>query len=309
MKSPLKTAIVYDLETGGFSPTFNSITEIAMVAVDLETLTIVDEMSTLIKPRIDLSNMLEDAEKEAKDIYKRIGTKDEQTGIKTLYLGEQKITLKNIQPLVEAVEEWQEFIESEFKTRILNYDDITYLLGTDKKDIMQVYLDNAYNPQALEATKISLKLISEEGLHYEEAFKKVYDFIRAHKSGNNKPIMCGHNIGWLPRRIRAGKEVAPNGFDNPFMEVFFKNNKKDFFYEINEIIWDTIPMARTKFKDLSSYALGSVAKALGITLKEAHRALPDTKANAHVLIKMLQSLRGDGGEGTKYEREKFTMNY
>jgi len=309
MKSQLKMAIVYDLETGGFSETFNSITEIAMVAVDLETLTIVDEMSTLIKPRIDLSNMQEDALQESKDIYKRIGVKDDATGIKTLYLGKEKITLKNIQPLVDAVTEWQELIESEYKSKILNHDDINYLMTTDKKDIMQVYFDNAYNPQALEATKISAKLISEEGIEYEKAFKKVHDFIKTHKKGNNKPIMCGHNIGWLPRRIKKGKIEKPNGFDNPFMEVFFKNNKSDYFYEINDVIWDTLPMARTKFKNLASYTLGSVANALGLTLKEAHRALPDTKANAHVLIKMLQSLRGDGGESAKYEREKFTMNY
>ena len=57
MKSTLKTVVVYDLETGGLSSKYNSITEIAMVAVSLQDLTIVDKMSVMIRPRINLSNM------------------------------------------------------------------------------------------------------------------------------------------------------------------------------------------------------------------------------------------------------------
>ena len=309
MQTNLKKIIVYDLETGGLSSTHNSITEIAMVVIDLEKVSIVDEMSVMIEPRVSLQNINEDSIREAKDLYKRLATKDEDSGIKTLIYGKEKITLKNIEPLVEGVIAFKKKIESEYKSKVLMLDDIEYLLDSDLKDIMQIYFDNAYNPQALEVTKIPVKLLIEEGIKYEEAFSKVYNFIKTHTVGNSKPIIAGHNIGWLPRRIVKGKEVAPNGFDNPFMETFFEDNKSDFFASVNDLMIDTLQMARLKYWELPSYSLGVVANELGLTLKEAHRALPDTIANAQVLVKMLKSLKGDGGKSTKYTREKFDLKY
>jgi DNA polymerase III epsilon subunit-like protein len=149
----------------------------------------------------------------------------------------------------------------------------------------------------------------EEGVEYVEAFKVVQNFIKTHTVGNSKPIIAGHNIGWLPRRIVKKKEVEPNGFDNPFMEIFFENNKADFFGSVNDLIMDTLQMARLKYWELPSFSLGVVANELGLTLSQAHRALPDTVANAQVLIKMLKSLKGDGSSNTKYTREKFDLNY
>lgn len=310
MQTPLKKVIVYDLETGGLSCKHNSITEIAMVAVDLEKLTIIDEVSVMIKPRIDLSNMEPESIQEAKSLYKRLATKDDDTGIKTLMYGSQKITLKNIEPLKNAIDNFKELVEAEFKSKVLNLDDLQYISEKlNDENITNIYFDNAYNPQALEVTKIPKKLLIEEGVDYEEAFKIVSEFIKKHQVGNSKPIIAGHNIGWLPRRIIKGKEVEPNGFDNPFMEIFFANNKSDFFASVNDLIIDTLQMARLKYWELSSFSLGVVANELGLTLKEAHRALPDTVANAQVLIKMLKSLKGDGGSGTKYVRKKFDLNY
>ena len=50
MQSPYKKVIVYDLETGGFDPKINAITEIAMVVIDLDTLKIEDTFNVIIKP-------------------------------------------------------------------------------------------------------------------------------------------------------------------------------------------------------------------------------------------------------------------
>ena len=309
MQSPLKKIVVYDLETGGLSSKYNSITEIAMVAIDLEKLTIIDEMSVMIKPRIYLSNIEEDSLQEAKSLYKRLSTKDENTGIKTLIYKDEKITLKNLEPLVMAIDLFKEKINSDYKSKVLEMEDIDYLMGSELSDIMSIYFDNAYNPQALEVTKIPKSLLIKEGIPYEEAFEEVNGFIKKHTVGNSKPIIAGHNIGNIPRRVVKGKEVGPNGFDNPFMEIFFKNNKADFFASVNDLIIDTLQMARLKFWELPSFSLGVVANELGLTLSQAHRALPDTIANAQVLVKMLKSLRGDGGVGTKYKREKFDLNY
>ena len=303
MQSPLKTIIVYDLETGGLLKEYNTITEIAMVAVDLETLSIKDEMSVMIKPRIDLRNSLLFTEKvplgdtfkdEAKELYKRLGEKDLDTGIKTLPYGKEKITLKNLVPLIDGIKLFHEKISSEYRSGILTLDDINTFQNGDLKDIFEIYYSNAYNEQALDITKISKKMLVENGVEFEDAFKKCEKFIKANTSGNHKPILAGHNI---------------KGFDNPFFSKFFLDNKSNLEKLTNKLVLDTLELARLKFWELSSYSLGVVSNEVGLTLKEAHRALPDTVANAHFLIKLLKSLRGDGGKGTKYVRRKFKLNY
>ena len=133
--------------------------------------------------------------------------------------------------------------------------------------------------------------------------------VSRHKIGNAKPIICGHNIGNLPRRFAKGMETKPNGFDNPFMEKFYKQNGADWFFILNDLILDTLQMARLKWTELTAFNLGTCANALGLTLISAHRALPDTIANAKVVIRILRALRSDGTGESKYERQKFNLNY
>lgn len=294
MQSPLKKIIVYDLETGGLSCKFNSITEIAMVAIELETLKKIDEISVMLKPRLDVRGMEGDDIKEAKALYKRLGTKDEASGIKVLMYGNEKITLKNIDPLVEGVSSFRKIVEEEFCGGIIDFNSIKEGLDGEHKDIFQIYVDSSYTPQALEVTKIPFKLLCEEGVSYKEAFFIISSFMKEHTVGNSKPIIAGHNI---------------KNFDNPFLELFFEGNKSDLYKSINGLQIDTLEMARLKFWELPSYSLGVIANEMGMTLKSAHRALPDTIANADVLIKMLKSLKGDGSKGTKYTRRKFNLNY
>ena len=80
MKSNYKRSIVFDLETGGFSEKYNSITEIAMVAIDMESLNIIEDFSISIKPRLDLINREDNISKEAKSLFKMLKLKDEDTG-------------------------------------------------------------------------------------------------------------------------------------------------------------------------------------------------------------------------------------
>lgn len=294
MQSPLKKAIVYDLETGGLSSKYNSITEIALVALDLDSLKIIDECSILLKPRIDLSNMEEDSLLEAKSLYKRLATKDEDTGIKTLMFGKEKITLKNIEPLKESIDKFKLKVKKEYKSRVLDMEDVFNLRMDGYEHIVNIYLDNSYNPQALEVTKIPLSLLIDEGVDYSEAFSIVNDFIKKHCVGNSKPIISGHNI---------------KSFDNPFMEQFYKIHKGDFYKNINSLLIDTLEWARLKFWELPSFSLGVCANEVGLTLKEAHRALPDTIANAKFLLKLLKSLRGDGGKEAKNVRRKYKLNF
>lgn len=306
MKSKYRTAIVYDLETGGLSYNVNSITEAAFVAVDLETLEIVEEMSVMFEPRVDL-RWISNPTKDAKAIYKNIGEKDDDTGIKTLKFKEHKITLKNIEPLVEALNEFYVMIEKYYPNKILTKGILEDFRDSNHKDIVEIIFNNCYTPGALEVTHISKEMIEEEGVSQKKAYEKIKDMISRHTKGNSKPIMVGHNIGSLPRRIVKGKEVGPDGFDNPFMEKLFLDNNDDWFYSINDEIIDTLKWARLKWSELASYSLGVCANEVGLTLKEAHRALPDTVANAKFFIKMFQHLRGEGSLKSRYKRRKFNF--
>ena len=72
---------------------------------------------------------------------------------------------------------------------------------------------------------------------------------------------------------------------------------------------DTLEWARLKWFNMPSFALGVVANEVGITLKDAHRAIHDTRANAKFFIKMLSHLRGEGSQKSSYKRRKFSMNF
>lgn len=305
MESKYKKIIVYDLETGGLSAKYNSITEIAMVAVDLESLEIIEEMSVVFESHMDLSWRSEPI-KDAKILYKNLGVKDEESNIKTLQFKEHKITLKNIDPLVEAISDFYIYIKDK---NSFTRSDIEELENSEWKDILTVFYNSTYNPQALEVTGISRTLIDGEGVSQTEAYDAIRKMLERHTVGNVKPMIAGHNVGSLPRRIVKGKEVGPDGFDNPFMEKLFQENNDDWFYSINDEIIDTLKWARLKWTELPNFSLGTCANEVGLTLKEAHRALPDTLANANFLIKMFQHLRGEGSLKSRYKRKKYQFNF
>ena len=225
MESKYKKVVVYDLETGGLSSKYNSITEAAFVAVDLESLEIIEEMSVVFESHMDLSWRSEPI-KDAKILYKNLGVKDEESNIKTLQFKEHKITLKNIDPLVEAISDFYIYIKDK---NSFTRSDIEELENSEWKDILTVFYNSTYNPQALEVTGINRTLIDGEGVPQPEAYDAIRKMLERHTVGNAKPIIAGHNVGSLPRRIVKGKEVGPDGFDNPFMEKLFKENNDDWF--------------------------------------------------------------------------------
>lgn len=294
MQSPLKTILVYDLETGGFDEKNNQITEFAGVAVDMESLEIIEEFSVLLRPQLQLDYVEEEGIKEAKRIYKALATPDPETNVKSILYKGDYLTLKTLDKLAEDLEEFNKNFLKAYGT-VIDYEKILELEDSDYKDIIQLYFDFTYHPQALEATHISRDLMVKEGVSHEEAFKKIADLIKRHTTGNNRPIIAGHNI---------------KKFDNPFTIRFFQRYKGDFYKSINDFEIDTLEWARLRWFELANFSLGTCANEIGLTLKEAHRALPDTIANAKFLIKLLQSLRGDGSSSeTKYVRKKFSFNF
>ena len=293
MQSPLREIIVYDLETGGLDSDTNPITEIAMVAVNLESLEITEEFSVMFQPRMDLSNCSDEPTKEAKAIFNDVAIKDETTGIKTLIYKGRSITPKTVTSLSEDIEEFMSYLKGT-GSFIVDLPHYMRLQEGEFKDISTLFLDRAYNKTALEITHMSIDLLIKEGVPYEEGFKMMDDFIKKYTVGNNKPIISGHNI---------------KAFDNKFMVKLFNDNKSDFFKGINAFIIDTLDMVRLRWMEMPSYSLGVCANALGLTLKEAHRALPDTVANAKLLIKLIKTYRGEGSQDSVYVRPKFDFNF
>lgn len=295
MQSPYKRILVYDLETGGLFSKFNSITEMAIVAIDLETLEIVEEFSVMLEPRMNLRHRELEPIKEAKTIFKNIASKDSETNIKSLNFKDKMITLKSLETLEEEIKEMYEFLHGRKGGDIITYADYLILKETKLKDIIEVYFNHTYNPQALEVTHISKELLVSEGIPPEEAFVQIEAMFKRHTIGNSKPILSGHNI---------------KKFDNPFLEIFFQDNDKNLQLYINQTqMIDTIEWARLKWFELAGYNLGVCANEVGLTLKEAHRALPDTLANAKLLVKMLRNLRGEGSQTSSYQRRKFDFNF
>ncbi len=72
-------------------------------------------------------------------------------------------------------------------------------------------------------------------------------------------------------------------FDYQFLDF---NGKKNRLLFDNEQI-DTLRLVRDKVPSLSNYKLGTVVKALNITLNNAHRALADAYATAKVFVKLI----------------------
>ncbi len=293
MKSPYKTAIVFDTETGGLKSSFNSLTELAFVAVDMETLEEIDEFEVMILPYLDLSTIEEDNLKEAKSLYKYLSVKDETTGKKMLTYKGELLGIKDLEPLSKEIELFRALYLKD-KT-IIDYPELVEIEATLLKDLALLFFDKCYNPGAFEATGINRQLLLDEGVDRGRAYKQIEAFFLMHTNGNSKPILSGHNI---------------RKFDNPFMEKFFSLYKKNFNDFINPTqMIDTLEWARLKWFDMPSYALGVVSNELGITLKDAHRAINDTRGNAKLFIKMMQHLRGQGSAKSNYKRRKFPMNF
>ncbi|MBP3523706.1 MAG: PolC-type DNA polymerase III [Clostridia bacterium] len=66
--------------------------------------------------------------------------------------------------------------------------------------------------------------------------------------------------------------------------------------EIHMPVIDTLEFSRRMYPSLKSHRLGAVCKSLGISLKNAHRAVHDARATAHMLNRMLDTALEKGVE-------------
>ena len=294
MQSPYKKVIVYDLETGGLDFKTNSITEIAMVVIDLETLKIEDTFNTIIKPNFDLEFRIGDSMKEARSIFKSVAIKDADTKVPTLKYKNETLTIKQLETIAADIGDFDEKLDIVGTT--FNYSQIQTLEAHSKfGDIAKLYFDKTYNPTAMTITKMTREMLVNEGGDLDVAVKGIVDFIAKYTVGNSKPILAGHNI---------------KKFDNPFLDKMLTKAGHNLYKLVCDTqMIDTLEWARLRWFDAPSFALGVCANAVGVELKDAHRALPDTEANAEFLIKMIKGLRGEGSQESTYEKRKFKFQF
>ena len=135
-----------------------------------------------------------------------------------------------------------------------------------------------YTPEALKINGLTMKQI-ENGKPAKEVVKDMMDFAKRHKRGSKKPMLCGHNI---------------EKFDNPWLDYFFLCHKKDASAHFENWCIDSMWWAALKWPNdaIVDHKLGTCCKEVGIKLSNAHSAMPDTEANAKLIISFLTALRG-----------------
>ena len=77
----------------------------------------------------------------------------------------------------------------------------------------------------------------------------------------------------------------------PFDVSFIKKNLRDFGKEFSNQVLDTVPLARFLYPELKRVKLNNVAKHLGVSLENHHRAVDDAKATADILLVCFKKLK------------------
>ena len=74
---------------------------------------------------------------------------------------------------------------------------------------------------------------------------------------------------------------------------FIKKNLRDMGKTLKNPVMDTVPLARYLYPDLKKVKLNLVAKHLGISLENHHRAVDDAKATAEILVFSFKKMKED----------------
>lgn len=150
-----------------------------------------------------------------------------------------------------------------------------------------------YTEEALEVTGLSLKILEEQGKPLHEVVKEMDDFF-AKNNVKNKGLLGGHNF---------------DGYDKPFLVQMYKDAKKRLDRHLTlENTLDSLVWSKYKWVESPNYKLATCCANYGIELVDAHRALPDTEANAQLIINFLNDLR-NGDSGTEKEEQRFRFNF
>lgn len=75
---------------------------------------------------------------------------------------------------------------------------------------------------------------------------------------------------------------------------FIKTKGSELGYDIRNPVLDTLQLSRNIFRDLKSHKLKALAKHLGVSLENHHRAVDDSMATSEILLKFIEILYNRG---------------
>jgi DNA polymerase-3 subunit alpha (Gram-positive type) len=145
-----------------------------------------------------------------------------------------------------------------------------------------------YSEEAIALTGLSPDRLEKEGKDVKVVVDEIMSFMLDQKVDSVKPLLAGHNL---------------IDFDVPRLEKLMKTSKVALSKFVNTSEYeDTLTLSRKVFVNEEKYNLANACYAAGITFKDAHRAMPDTKATAELLIECYKRMRGKVSE-TKEKRD------
>lgn len=89
---------------------------------------------------------------------------------------------------------------------------------------------------------------------------------------------------------------------------FIRRNGKSFGFEFSNSLLDTIDLCKFLFPELKRYKLNVVAKHLGVSLENHHRAIDDARATAMILIKCFEKLKSKNIITLKHLNDEYIQN-
>ena len=95
----------------------------------------------------------------------------------------------------------------------------------------------------------------------------------------------------LPRFMEFCEGCVVVAHNAPFDTGFIKKNCRDIGLKFDLPIMDTVPLVRFLYPELKKVKLNIVAKHLGISLENHHRAVDDAGATAEILLKCFEKIR------------------
>ena len=90
----------------------------------------------------------------------------------------------------------------------------------------------------------------------------------------------------LPKFLEFCKDSVIVAHNAGFDVGFIKKNARDIGEEFNYPVLDTVPLARYLYPELKKVKLNIVAKHLGVSLENHHRAVDDAKCTGDILLKL-----------------------
>ena len=94
----------------------------------------------------------------------------------------------------------------------------------------------------------------------------------------------------LPKFMKFINGSAVVAHNAAFDTGFIKKNCRDLGLEFNSTIIDTVPLARFLYPELKRVKLNLVAKHLGVSLENHHRAVDDAKATVDIFLIFIKKM-------------------